>query len=48
MNSPCANWCRAAVAEQIHLGKLNLDQAAVRFNVNRKTELTTFIWTNVA
>lgn len=25
------------MVEQIHLGKLNLDQAAVQFNVNRKT-----------
>lgn len=25
------------MVEQIHLGKLNLDQAAVHFNVNRKT-----------
>lgn len=25
------------MVEQIHLGKLNMDQAAVQFNVNRKT-----------
>ena len=25
------------MVEQIHLGKFNLDQAAVQFNVNRKT-----------
>ncbi|WP_460962557.1 helix-turn-helix domain-containing protein [Spirosoma litoris] len=25
------------MVEQIYLGKLNLDQAAVHFNVNRKT-----------
>lgn len=25
------------MVQQIHLGKLNLDQAAVQFNVNRKT-----------
>ena len=25
------------MVQQIHLGKLNLDQAAVQFNVNRRT-----------